>query len=154
MLPDHKGTTWTITRSIHRTSILHDISQDDITQWSYRLGHLNREATLHTLQATTQLVKSIDAESRTTPMMHFKCCIPASQPRRLREGFSADTFNANVKSIHSFTCAQVFLGIDSGYTILIPLKSKGCAYTALQDYICYTGAPFPYDGCCQGRKSG
>jgi len=36
---------------------------------------------------------------------------------------------------------QVFLGIQSGYTLAIPLKSKAYAYTALQDYIRAVGAP-------------
>jgi hypothetical protein len=45
-----------------------------------------------------------------------------------------------VKSVRGLNCAQVFLGIESGYTVLIPIKSKGYAYTALQDYIRYTGA--------------
>jgi hypothetical protein len=73
--------------------------------------------------------------------MHFKCRLPSLHPRRLKEGFITDTFNANVKSVRGFNCAQVFLGIESGYTVLIPLKSKGYAYTALQDYIRNTGVP-------------
>jgi hypothetical protein len=36
---------------------------------------------------------------------------------------------------------QVFLGVRSGYTLAIPLKSKAYAYTALQDYIRTVGAP-------------
>jgi hypothetical protein len=77
----------------------------------------------------------------TTPRMHFKCRLPSLRPRRLQEDYSTDTFNANVKSIRGFTCAQVFLGIDNGYNIIIPMKSKDYAYIALQDYIHYTGAP-------------
>jgi hypothetical protein len=68
--------------------------------------------------------------------------VPASQmPQGGKEGFSTDTFNSPVKSIRGFTCAQVFLGLDSSYTIIIPLKSKAYAYKALQDYIHSTGAP-------------
>jgi len=132
---------WSIARSIHHASFHYNISDQDILEWSHRLGHLSKETTLYTLQATTQLVKSIDAESRITPRTHFKCRLPCLHPKRLKEGFSTDTFNSNVKSIRGFTCAQAFLGLESGYTVLIPLKSKAYAYTALQDYIHYTGAP-------------
>jgi hypothetical protein len=36
---------------------------------------------------------------------------------------------------------QVFLGVRSGYTYVVPLKNKACAFTALQDFIRYVGAP-------------
>jgi hypothetical protein len=106
---------WSIARSTRRTSFHHNISDQDILEWSNRLGHLSRETTLYTLQATTQLVKSIDAESRTTPHTHFKCRLPCLRPKRLKEGFSTDTFNSNVKSIRGFTCAQAILGLERLY---------------------------------------
>jgi len=42
---------------------------------------------------------------------------------------------------HGNTCGQVFLGVKSGYTVFIPLKSKAYAYVALSDYIKDVGAP-------------
>ncbi len=36
---------------------------------------------------------------------------------------------------------QVFVGVKSGYTFVIPLKNKGYAHTALQDFIRQIGAP-------------
>jgi len=76
-----------------------------------------------------------------TPRRHFKCRLPSLRSRRLTEGFSTDTFFASTRSARGNTCMQVFLGIQSGYTLAIPLKSKAYAYTALQDYIRAVGAP-------------
>jgi len=76
-----------------------------------------------------------------TPRRHFKCRLPSLRPRRLTEGFSTDTFFASTRSARGNTCMQVFLGVRSGYTLAIPLKSKAYAYTALQDYIRTVGAP-------------
>jgi hypothetical protein len=65
--------SWTAGHTLHRNSIYKSISEQDISEWSHRLGRLNKEATLHTLQSTTQLVRNADAENRITPRVHFKC---------------------------------------------------------------------------------
>jgi len=48
----------------------------------------------------------------------------------LNEGFSTETFFSEVRSSRGNTCGQVFLGVKSGYTVFIPLKSKAYAYVA------------------------
>jgi hypothetical protein len=118
------------------------LDEREIKEWSYRLGRLNLEATKHTLSATTQLVKSVEAERRLFPWRHIKCRLPSLRPRRLTEGVSSDTFFPNVKSTRGFTCVQVFLGVRSGYTYVVPLKHKAYVYTALQDFIRYVPPPY------------
>ncbi len=116
-------------------------TEDEVNEWSFRLGRLNHEATRHTLAATTQLVKSVEAENRLVPRRHLKCRLPFLRPRRLTEGFSSDTIFPETKSVRGLMCAQIFLGVRSGYTYIVPLKNKAYAHTALQDFIRDVGAP-------------
>ena len=99
------------------------------------------EMTKYTLAATTQLVHSVEAESRVMPHRHIKCRLPSLRPKRLTEGFSSDTFFPNEKSSRGYTCVQVFVGVRSGFMYVVPLKNKAYAYTALQDFIREVGAP-------------
>ncbi len=131
---------WSYEVKARRMRITEKLDEREIKEWSYRLGRLNLEATKHTLSATTQLVKSVEAERRLFPRRHIKCRLPSLRPRRLMEGVSSDTFFPNVKSTSGFTCVQVFLGVRSGYTYVVPLKNKAYAHTALQDFIRYVGA--------------
>lgn len=112
-----------------------------LQEWSERLGHLNLKATENTLKATTQLISSVEAETRATPRRHMKSRLPALRPKRLAEGFQSDTFFASERSMRGNTCAQIFVGESSGYTVILPLKHKGQAHLALQDFIRHTGAP-------------
>ncbi len=112
-----------------------------LQEWSERLGHLNLKATENTLKATTQLISSVEAETRATPRRHMKSRLPALRPKRLVEGFHSDTFFASERSTGGNTCAQIFVGESSGYTVIIPLKHKGQAHLALQDFIRHTGVP-------------
>jgi hypothetical protein len=76
-----------------------------------------------------------------TPRRHLKTRLPSLRPRRINEGFHSDTFFSVERSARGNTCAQVFVGEVSGYTVIIPLKNKGQAHTALQDFIRYVGVP-------------
>jgi hypothetical protein len=126
---------------VRRAKAIKQTSENEIRDWSYRLGRLNLDATIYTLLATTQLVKSIEADNRVMPRKHIKCRLPCLRPKRLSEGLSSDTIFPEVRSSRGFTCAQIFLGVESRYTYVVPLKNKAYAYTALQDFIRYVGAP-------------
>jgi hypothetical protein len=118
-----------------------EITLKTIEEWSERLGHSNACATKHTLEATTQLIGSVEAETRATPRKHLKTRLPMLRPKRLNEGFHSDTFFASERSARGNLCAQVFVGEESGYTVVIPMKSKNQAHQALQDFIRFTGTP-------------
>ncbi len=81
------------------------------------------------------MIGAVEAETRATPRKHLKTRLPGFRPRRLHEGFHSDTFFTSERSARGNTCAQVFVGEDSGYTVTIPLKNKGQAHLALQDFI-------------------
>jgi hypothetical protein len=132
---------WNYEIKMRRSKRTEGYTDEEIKQWSHRLGRLNLEATKYTLAGTMQLIKNVEAESRTFPRKHLKCRLPCLRPRRLTEGFSSDTFFPNVRTSRGYTCVQVFVGTKSGYTYIVPLKTKAYAYTALQDFIRQVGAP-------------
>ena len=72
---------------------------------------------------------------------HFKSCVPALNVCSLKEMFTTDTFFSSVKAIGGVTCAQVYVGMKSGYTRLYGMTSESEFKYSLQDYIRDTGAP-------------
>jgi hypothetical protein len=120
---------------------LDEFTKEELMSWSERLGHLPEDVVKKTLGATTQLVGSVEAETRTTPRRHYKARLPALRPRRCQEGFHTDTFFSDTKSQTGFKCAQVFVGAKSGLTYVVPMKGKGYAPDALKAFIWDIGAP-------------
>ncbi|MGH7955252.1 MAG: hypothetical protein ACREOZ_04755 [Gloeomargaritales cyanobacterium] len=45
---------------------------------------------------------------------HLKTRFPALNTRRLAEPFATDTWFSKTKSIEGYTCAQLFVGMESG----------------------------------------
>jgi hypothetical protein len=121
--------SWNHINTIRRSKRTIAYSDKEVKEWSYRLGRLNGETTKYTLAATKQLVNSVEAESRVMPQRHLKCRLPCLRPKRLAEGFSSDTFFPSIRSARGYTCVQVFVGAQSGYTYVVPLKHKAYAYT-------------------------
>jgi hypothetical protein len=117
------------------------LTQEELKSWSDRLGFIPEQVVKKTLEATTQLVDSVEAETRTTPRQHFKNRLPALGPWRCHEGFHTDTFFADTKTQTGFKCAQVFIGARSGLTYVVPMKGKGYAPDVLKGLIQDIGAP-------------
>jgi hypothetical protein len=132
--------SWNHTITTQRNKHAKDYTENEIKEWSFRMGRLNMETTKYTLEAMMQIVNSVEAESRVMPRRHLKCRLPCLQPKRLSEGFSSDMFFPNERSSRGYTCAQVFVGVRSGYAYIVPLKNKAYSYTALQDFIRHVGA--------------
>jgi hypothetical protein len=59
------------------------ISQNELKQRSY-LGRLNLEMTKHTILATTQSAKSVEAENRVMLRRHVECRLPCLRLSRLQ----------------------------------------------------------------------
>ncbi len=130
------------------------LSPTEIQEWNERLRHLSLDNTKRTLEVTTQLISIIESETRATPRRHLKSRLSGLRPRRLSKRFHSDTFFASEYSAQGNICAQVFVGEHSGYTVTIPIKSKGQVHIALQDFIRYVGAPstFLVDGAPEENK--
>ena len=75
------------TAAIRRTQRDATFSNEKIKEWKRRLGNAPDAVVFQTLQNSTQLVDSVEAETRSTPRRHFLCRLPMLRPRRLNEGF-------------------------------------------------------------------
>jgi len=79
---------------------------------------------------------------------HFKSRFPGANVHRLHEWMAMDTFFSNVPAKDDgipghagCTMLQVFLGLQSGYTQGIPMKSETQVPEAIEEVIRKTGAP-------------
>ena len=71
------------------------------------------EAVKATLENTTQLARNV---MRLPLRKHFKSRFPALNVRRLCEMYSTDILYGKMQSIDGIEKAQVFFGVDSGFT--------------------------------------
>ncbi|MGH3054674.1 MAG: hypothetical protein ACRDL7_06820, partial [Gaiellaceae bacterium] len=117
------------------------VSDVPISEWQERLGFVNEQVAKQTLLATTQLVRSVEAETRDDPRRHLKSRLPQLRPKRINELVYSDTLFPDIKSIEGHTAAQLFTGEDSQYIRVYPLKRKGHASQALEDFVREEGAP-------------
>ena len=77
---------------------LDKFSIEDIETWSERLRQIPTFIAKKTLEVTTQLVNTVEAETRTMPHQHFKVKTPSLRPRQCQEGFHSDTFFSDTRS--------------------------------------------------------
>lgn len=112
-----------------------------LKEWRRRLGNIPEAVVVKTLENSTQLVESVEAETRSTPRRHFLCRLPQLRPRRLNEGFFTDPFFPDETSVRGYNVAQMFRGDRSGYLFVDFAKGKGYAPVTLQNFIRNVGAP-------------
>jgi len=124
-----------------RISRDHSFSPAKLSEWKRRLGNVPDAIVLHTLQNSTQLVDSVEAETRSTPRRHYICRLPMLRPRRLNEGFFTDPFFPAETSVRGYNVAQMFRGDKSGFLFVEFTKGKGYAPCTLQNFIRTVGAP-------------
>jgi len=114
---------------------------EDIKTWSERLGHIPTFIVKKTLEWTTQLVDTVEAETRTMPQCYFKVRMPSLRPSWCQEGFHSDMFFSDTRSKRGFECGQVFVGAESSYTYVDMMKGRGYAPSALRNFIWDVPAP-------------
>jgi len=127
--------------NLRRNRRARDWNSAKIKEWRRRFGCIPSDVMLHTLENTTQLVDTVEAETRTTPRRHHLCRLPMLRPRRFREGVFTDTFFPDSTSIRGYNSAQLFTCADSGLSFIDLGKSKGTAPHSLQNFIRSIGVP-------------
>ena len=115
----------------------------DVTfeEWRARLGYPTLEVTKKTIAATTQMVKTLEAETREYMRDHFKSRVRCLRPKRLNDTLYSDTFFSSVKSIRGYSKFQLFTFKNCKRTICTLMKRESQAPDAYQDIIRTIGAP-------------
>ena len=115
----------------------------DVTfeEWRARLGYPTLAVTKKTIAATTQMVKTLEAETREYMRDHFKSRVRCLRPKRLNDTLYSDTFFSSVKSVRGFTKFQLFTFKKCKRTICTLMKRESQAPDAYLDIIRNIGAP-------------
>jgi len=112
-----------------------------VEEWRARLGFPTFEVTKDTLANTTQMVQTLQAETREYLRDHYKTRVWALRPRRINDVCFSDTFFAAVQSIRGFNCFQLFAFKKSKLNVIKLLKKEANAPEAYEDVIREFGAP-------------
>ena len=119
---------------LHR-AIPADVDYDRLrSHFLYR----SKQVIKKTLDNTTQLAKAtIDSPLR----RHLKSRFLMLRHNRLNEVISTDTYFSDVRSIEGYTCAQVFVGLNSRRITTIGMKTESDFPKAYQDFMRMRGIP-------------
>jgi hypothetical protein len=122
-------------RRVHKAV---DVSLDE---WRARLGYPTLEVTNTTIKSTTQMVKSLEAETREYMRDHYKTRSLATRPRRLSDRMYSDTFFSSLPSIRGFKCFQMFAFKQSKFDKIHLMRKESQNHEKYLDVIRHIGAP-------------
>ena len=115
--------------------------QVSLEQWRARLGYPTFEVTKATLNHNTNMVKTLQAETREYMRDHYKTRTWPLRPRRIDDVMYSDTFFSNIKSVRGYKCFQLFAYKYSKFERVHLMKREANAPEAYEDVIRSVGAP-------------
>ncbi|GFH49047.1 hypothetical protein CTEN210_05523 [Chaetoceros tenuissimus] len=117
------------------------VSEPTVEEWRANLGFPSVEVTKHTLRNTTQLLKTMEMETREYMRDYKQSRTTVLKPYRIKDVLYTDTFFSTIKSVRGHTCFQMFALKRSMYTKSVPMKAERFVYDAYRDFIVNVGAP-------------
>jgi len=121
--------------------VVHTRTDQELETWRVNLGCPPMRVVKKTLEATTQLVKTVEAETREIMRDHYKARLYPLRPHRLNEWMAMDTFQSTVTSVRGYKYFQLFSMIESNYDSIQLMRKKSQVKSGLQDFIRTVGAP-------------
>ena len=109
--------------------------------WKRNLAFPPDEVIEHTLNATTQMIPTVEAESREIMRDHLKSRLACLRYRRQRDTDYLDTFKASRPSVRGFLYFNLFCGQKSGYDHPILMKRKSESPETLEAHFQHCGTP-------------
>ena len=82
-----------------------DVSVDE---WRARLGYPTKHVAQKTIDTTTQLVKTLEAETREYMRDHRAQRVYSIRPKRINDTLYSDTFFSSLPSIRGYRMFQMF----------------------------------------------
>ena len=114
------------------------LDKDDIQALVPKFIYRPKEIIEQTLRNTTALAKG---EMRAPLRRHLRSRFPQLNVRRINETVASDTLFGTEQALGGYTCAQLFVGVQSKRVDVYAMRSEADGTTALQDYIRMVGAP-------------
>jgi len=109
--------------------------------WRKRLGYPTFETTKATLAVTSQMVSTLQAESREYLRDYYKTRVWCLRPRRIDDVMYSDTFFSSVVSVRNYRCFQLFAFKASKFTKIKLMSKEKQAPEKYEDIIRHYGAP-------------
>jgi len=97
--------------------------------------------TAATLGNTTQMVQTLQAETREYLRDHYKTRVWALRPKRINDICYSDTFFSSTVSIRGYKCFQMFAFKHSKFNVIKLMRREAQAPEAYKDLIREHGAP-------------
>jgi len=116
-------------------------SKVDIDEWRRRLGYPTYAVTRKTLENTTRMVNTVEAETREYMRDHLKTRLPMLRPIRINDTCFHDVFFSSVRSIRGYKCFLVNALLHSELDDVRLLKRESEVYDEYHDFIRQVGAP-------------
>ena len=114
---------------------------ESINKWRAQLGYRTYITTSATLNNTTQLVQTLQAETREYMRDYYKTRVWALKPNRIDDFLYSDTFFSSILSIRKFKCFQLFAFKKTKLTTIRLMRRESQAPEAYEDVIRGIGAP-------------
>lgn len=114
---------------------------DQQLDWKRCLGFPNELVLQKTLSATTQLVPSVESETREVMRDHFKSRLPELKLTRRNDIVYVDTFFSSIKSVRGYQCWNLFCFKEAGYDYPVLLQRKSQTPESLQEFLVSCGVP-------------
>ena len=125
------------TRSVRRRTF----TENDVAKWRANLGYPTFEVTRDTLENTTQMVKTLQAETREYLRDYHKTRVSCLKPKRIDDVMYSDTFFSTITSIRGYKMFQMFCYKYSKYNVMKLLKRESNVSVVYEDTIIEHGAP-------------
>jgi hypothetical protein len=109
--------------------------------WKRCLGFPPDHVVAKTLNATTQLAPSVEAETREIMRDHFQTRLPELKVRRVNDVCYVDTFFSSITSVRGFTCWNLFCFKRTGLDVAYLMRRRAQSPPTLARMITDCGAP-------------
>ena len=109
--------------------------------WKHRLSFIPDLVVQKTLKATTQVVPTVEAESREHMRDHLLTRLLELKHRRINNTACCDTFFSSIPSVRGFTCWSQYLFLCSGLDWVYLIRRQSQYLPTLQWMLVDCGAP-------------
>jgi hypothetical protein len=116
-------------------------SVTDSFEWKKCLGFTPDHVVDKTLRATTQLVPTVEAETREIMRDHFQTRLPQLKVRRINDTCYVDTFFSSIPSVRGFTCWNLYCFRRTGLDVVYLMRRRSQSPTTLPKLVADCGAP-------------
>ena len=117
------------------------VSEEKLRDWKQCLGFVPDHVVTKTLAATSQLVLTVEAETREMMRDHFQTRLPKLKVRRVNDVCYVDTFFFSVPSIRGYTCFNLYAFKRTGLDVAYLMRRRSQGPTTLPQVVMECGAP-------------